>query len=63
MAAKNKVALVTGRGRGIGKAIAEGFGSLRASIVVNYSSLKAAQEIADTIKRCFGEAITVQADI
>ena len=35
---KNKVALVTGSVRGIGKAIAARYGSLDANIVVNYST-------------------------
>ncbi len=44
---KNKVALVTGGGRGIGKAIAERYGALGASVLVNYSSsAEAAQETA-----------------
>ncbi len=61
---KNKVALVTGGGRGIGKAIAERYGALGASVVVNYSaSADAAQETANTIERSGGKAITVQADV
>ena len=61
---KNKVALVTGGGRGIGKAIAERYGALGASVVVNYSaSADAAQETANTIERTGGKAITVQADV
>ena len=61
---KNKVALITGGGRGIGKAIAERYGALGASVVVNYSSsAEAAQETANVIERCGGKAIAVQADV
>ncbi len=61
---RNKVALVTGGGRGIGKAIAERYGALGASVVVNYSSsAEAAQETAEVIERAGGKAITVQADV
>jgi len=35
---KGKVALVTGSARGLGKAIAWRFGTLGASVMVNYSS-------------------------
>ena len=60
----NKVALITGAGRGIGKAIAERYGTLGASVVVNYaSSAEAAQETANVIERSGGKAITVQADV
>ncbi len=61
---KNKVALITGGGRGIGRAIAERYGSLGASVVVNYSSgEEAAKETVATIERSGGAAIAVQADI
>ena len=61
---KNKVALITGGGRGIGKAIAERYGALGASVVVNYSSsAEAAQETAGVIERSGGKALTVQADV
>src|ERR671918_1021377 len=47
---KNKVALVTGSARGIGKAIAARYGSLGASVVVNYSTDgKRAQEAVEEI--------------
>ena len=60
----SKVALINGAGRGIGKAIAERFGALGASVVVNYSSsVEAAQETANVIERCGGKAIAVQADV
>lgn len=61
---KNKVALITGGGRGIGKAIAERYGALGASVVVNYSSsVDAANETVKVIEQSGGKAITVQADI
>jgi len=61
---KNKVAIVTGSARGIGKAIAERFGSLGASVVVNYATSEgAAQETVAAITRLGGTAIAVQADV
>ena len=59
-----KVVLVTGSARGIGKAIAERFGKLGASVIVNYSSSeKPAQETVAEIERLGGKAIAVQADV
>ena len=61
---KNKVALVTGSARGIGKAIAVRYGSLGGSVVVNYSTdQKGAQETVEEIERGGSIAIAVQADI
>jgi 3-oxoacyl-[acyl-carrier protein] reductase len=61
---KNKVALITGSARGIGKAIAERYGSLGASVVVNYvSSERPAQETVAAIKRLGGAATAIQADV
>jgi 3-oxoacyl-[acyl-carrier protein] reductase len=49
---KNKVALVTGSARGIGKAIAERLGALGANVVVNYTaSEQQAQETVRAIER------------
>lgn len=59
-----KVAVVTGAGRGIGRAIALQFVQYGAKVVVNYrSSLKQVEELLDEIKNSGGEAIAVQADI
>jgi len=50
-----KVALVTGSGRGIGKAIAERYGFLGASVVINFSSNeKAALDTVTSIEHSGG---------
>jgi len=55
---------VTGSARGIAKAIAERFGRLGASLVVNYSgSEERAKDTVATIERLGGTAIAVQADV
>lgn len=59
-----KVALVTGAGRGIGKAIALKLSSLGAAIVINYrSSEKEAKELIDEITDFGGKAEAVQGDV
>jgi 3-oxoacyl-[acyl-carrier protein] reductase len=61
---KNKVALVTGSARGIGKAIAERFGALGASVVVNYATSEGpARETVAAITRLGATAMAVQADV
>lgn len=61
---KGKIAIITGAGRGIGRAIALQFAEYGAKVVVNYrSSITQVEELIDTINRAGGEAIAVQADI
>jgi 3-oxoacyl-[acyl-carrier protein] reductase len=59
-----KVAVVTGAGKGIGKAIALQMAELGAKVVINYrSSAAQVEELLAAIKNIGGEAIAVQADI
>jgi 3-oxoacyl-[acyl-carrier protein] reductase len=61
---KNKVAIVTGSSRGVGKAVALEFARQGASVVVNYTSNEtAAQQVAQKIEEAGSEAITVKADV
>jgi 3-oxoacyl-[acyl-carrier protein] reductase len=60
----NKVAVITGSARGLGKAIAERYAALGASIVINYSRDKAsADEVVSNIKAMGAKVIAVQADV
>ncbi|MEO0836467.1 MAG: 3-oxoacyl-[acyl-carrier-protein] reductase [Cyanobacteria bacterium J06642_3] len=61
---KDKVAIVTGASRGIGKAAALALASQGAKVVVNYArSSDAAQTTVQEIATLGGEAIAVQADV
>lgn len=61
---RNKVALITGSARGLGRAIAERFAALGADIVLNYSKDKAGtDEVAGNIKAMGVEVLAVKADI
>ncbi|MGC9505204.1 3-oxoacyl-[acyl-carrier-protein] reductase [Baaleninema sp.] len=61
---KDKVAVVTGGSRGIGKATALALAAEGANVVVNYaSSSTAADEVVKTIQEMGGEAVAVQADV
>lgn len=60
----DRVALVTGSSRGIGRAIALKLAQRGAKVVVNYrASAQAAQEVVEQIKSNGGEAIAIQADV
>ncbi|WP_163193992.1 3-oxoacyl-[acyl-carrier-protein] reductase [Clostridium thermarum] len=61
---KGKCAVVTGGGRGIGKAIAMKLAQQGANIVVNYrNSEKEAEELVNTIENMGGAALAVKADV
>lgn len=61
---ENRVAVVTGGGRDIGRAIATKFAENGAAVVVNYhSSAAGAQQTVAEIERVGGRALAVQADV
>lgn len=61
---KGKCAVVTGAGRGIGKAIALKFAELGADVVINYRSSEAeAEEIVKAIEGLGSRALMVKADV
>ena len=64
MKLKNKIALVTGSSRGVGRAVALGFAKQGANVVVNYTSNEnAANEVVETIQSMGCKAISVKADV
>ena len=61
---QDKVALVTGGSRGIGRAICEVFARESASVIVNYSAnAEKAEQVVASIKQTGGRAIAVHADV
>jgi len=61
---KDKVVIVTGSSRGIGRAIALAFGREGAAVVVNYKSSKeAAEQVRDQIMAGGGKSIALRADV
>ena len=64
MKLKDKIALVTGSSRGVGRAVALGLAKQGANVVVNYTSNEnAADEVVEIIQSMRGKAIAVKADV
>ncbi|MEN8255238.1 MAG: SDR family oxidoreductase [Verrucomicrobiota bacterium] len=60
---KNKVAIVTGAGGGIGRALAMGFSAAGARVVCVDYRLKAAQDAAAAIEAAGGAALALECDV
>ncbi len=64
MRLEDKIALVTGSSRGVGRAVALAYGKEGANVVVNYTSNeKAANEVVEAIQSAGRKAIAVKADV
>ncbi|MFX0204735.1 MAG: SDR family NAD(P)-dependent oxidoreductase [Candidatus Hodarchaeota archaeon] len=64
MLLKDKVALITGSGRGIGKSIALRFAEEGASVAINYNaSKKAAQDLYEKIRSMGKPALAIKANV
>ena len=61
---KDRVAIITGASRGIGRSIAEVFAQEGAKVVINYNNNETkASEVAKEIEKKSGQAICVKADV
>ncbi len=64
MKLEDKICLVTGSSRGIGRATALTFGKEGADVIINYLKNKQkAEEVAEEISRLGGHTVVIQADI
>ena len=59
----NKVAIVTGAGRGIGKAIAIALAREGANVIVNDVDIQTAEEVAKEIKSLGWHTLAIQVDV
>ncbi len=61
---KDRVAIITGASRGIGRAVALALAAEGANVVVNYaSSSTAAEDVVGSISSAGGQALALQADV
>ncbi len=60
---ENKVTLVTGAGRGIGQALALGFGEAGSPVAVVARTVSELEETAECVRRIGGKALVVGADL
>lgn len=63
MRLQNRIALITGAGRGIGRAVAEHYGREGARVAVADLTLESAQEAVDAIERAGGTAMALAMDV
>ncbi|MCM0613961.1 3-hydroxybutyrate dehydrogenase [Marinobacter sediminum] len=63
MRLENRIALITGAGRGIGRAIAEQYGREGARVAVADLTLESAQEAVDAIEQAGGTAMALAMDV
>jgi 3-oxoacyl-[acyl-carrier protein] reductase len=64
MRLKDKVAVVTGSSRGVGRSVAVDYAKEGARLIINYPSNEtAANEVVDEIKKIGSDAVAVKADV